>query len=365
MRLVVNCLWDGASWWAIEETVTPTFDQLSRNSLLFTNVRAVLPTISPTTKASLRTGLYADGHWAMPFFDLDKGERDESCRVKGDVPSLNSILAEKGFWTVDFDFCTVAMMQGQSSPLFRAHEAYNYKEVGRGFDAGSQSFDAVMRWLREQLPQRLKDHGKVALSFELASPDNNAAINGSHDPAYRFAVTFADTCMGLIVEELERQGLWEETLLCWSVDHGIVDVQHPAPVADLERALKRAGIGLKRVEPFIRFALVYLEEGVDADEAAEALSEVEWVLEAGPVQRYRMGRPKGGDLVVFVKEGYDFIQSELPRPVGIHGSCTPTERHVAFMFHCQGLVEAKRVDEPVEQVEFLPTLLGILDKATE
>jgi len=361
VRLVVNCLWDGASWWAIEEAHTPVLDHLVERGLFSSNVRAVLTTISPTTKASLRTGLYADGHWAVPFFDLERGRRDETCKVKSDVPSLHSILAAHGFWTVDFDFCTVVMMRGQSSPLFRAHEAYNYKEVGKGFEAGSQSFDAVLRWVREELPARLKDYGKVVLSFELASPDNTSGVNGSCDPAYRFAITFVDTCMGLIIEELERQGLWGETFFSWSVDHGIVDVRHPAFVSELEGALKRRGIPFLRIEPFLRFALVYLPSEALKEEAAEALREVEWVSEAGPVERYRMRRPKGGEVVVFLKEGYNFgIKSELPRPVGAHGGCTEVERHTAFLFHCPGLVGPGRVDQVVEQVSFLPTFLNLL-----
>jgi len=246
--------------------------------------------------------------------------------------------------------------------MFSAQERYDYKK-SPGFDAGSMSFAAVRQWIRDCLAQRLRRHGRILLSLEFASPDNHPGAEGIGGPTYRFAITFADTLTGLIIEELRRLKVWQDTLFLWSVDHGLADVCEPVDIAEAERLLRRRRIPVKYSYTGARYALLYLQQPAAAGEAIEVLrgADLEWLDVVDTVANCRMNRPNGGDVALFPRSGYGFgLAKRLERPNAIHGGVSDTERRVAFFLHCPGLAPEARIDYQVMQTDFLPTALDIL-----
>ena len=90
-RLILNCLWDGVAKIGLKETYTPVLDKLKKDSLWVENVKAALPTMSPTCKTTLRTGVWLREHGAHPYYDPLNNRVIKDLEVFN-IPSLNSLF---------------------------------------------------------------------------------------------------------------------------------------------------------------------------------------------------------------------------------------------------------------------------------
>jgi len=72
--------------------------------------------------------------------------------------------------------------------------------------------------LWDTLPQQAISGRYKAFGFELGV--ENEALRRTYMQAYHACVSFIDTQLGLVFDELKKQGLWEKTIIVFTSDHG-------------------------------------------------------------------------------------------------------------------------------------------------
>jgi arylsulfatase A-like enzyme len=226
--------------------VTPNIDRLAADSVRF-DFAISTAGLTPMAHASILTGLNPDRH-GLRFFSGNSGDR-----LPDDVPTLATILREKGSQTAAF---VSAYPLDESYGFPRGFETYEtgllYQgtpSVTRGetqwLDAlrsatqrrGDHAIDQAMFWLqknRRDRPWFLWVHLFDVHDYSIVPPRKYAAaheveyggraVEGNDLPTrermYRFEMRFMDEQLGRLLDWVSGSGQYENTLIAVLADHG-------------------------------------------------------------------------------------------------------------------------------------------------
>ena len=228
---------------------TPSLDKLSSEGMKFTQAYAGAPVCTPT-RVSYMTGKYPARHPVGLREPLEWSLRDSAIGMKGDLPTLASLLKENGYHTA-----LIGKWHLGFRPEF--HPMQNGFNEFFGFKGGGLDFVAhtnpdgkhdlyenehaveVKGYLTNILADRVieflgKDHGApFFLSIQFNAP--HWPWQGPDDAAYHDTMSFRaggspaiyasmvenlDKNIGRITAELKRTGLEKNTLLIFVSDNG-------------------------------------------------------------------------------------------------------------------------------------------------
>lgn len=217
---------------------TPNLEHFSRESAVFRNAYCVSPTCSPS-RASMLTGTYPHQNGMLGLaqrgFTLDSQKH------------LAGWLGGRGYRTV---LCGIQHEAGWYLDVGNAAGALGYQEVltaqpgnRRQEDMGEWDREnalKVCRWLENydgkapfflsygmysthrRFPDRIdKDICPDYAVPPYPVPDSQATRKDF--AGYLMSVRGADRCFGLVADSLKAQGLWENTIVIFTTDHGIAN----------------------------------------------------------------------------------------------------------------------------------------------
>ena len=204
---------DALGVYGCKSILTPSADRLAREGALFTQAYAPVPLTLPS-HCTLMTGLYPPGH----------GVRNNGNYSLGDVTTLADLLSTEGYSTAAFVSAFVLDSQFGLARGFDSYFDSFSEEVGerQGYfgcveRGGDEITDLACEWLESsQQPFFLWLH-----YFDPHYPyQPPAPFDSLYNNPYLGEIAFVDSCIGRVLEKLEKQGFSERTLVVLTSDHG-------------------------------------------------------------------------------------------------------------------------------------------------
>lgn len=404
--IYVNCDGLGASW--IDAGCTPTLQRLRRTGLCAENHRAVFPSVTRCSAASVTSGCYPARHGLhgnrmalieegrLVVRDVGRPDfRDYMRRATGvtlRVPSLAERVSEAGGFIA---FSNVS--PGAAYFLDPEHQGYVYHRAGsfgpggrtlHGSDHLDVSHDLAgdVAMSKRFCDEVIADRRPAAGILWLSNPDLTLHSNPLGSPAHLDAMRTADACVASVMDAVACQReAGDDILLMVGSDHGQETIQEGV---DITAWLAGNGYadelaaGALAVAAQGTSALIYASAGVrrlDAlltDAAAQP-----WAgrLIAGDRLR-EVGLGAGGSLVAaidmartaqpnaFGVPGCRFVAIDGEKPpalgCGQHGGLGPDETRPFLVIDHPGL-PARRIPERTSLVDIAPTILAFLGLPTD
>jgi arylsulfatase A-like enzyme/Flp pilus assembly protein TadD len=199
--------------------LTPNLDILARDSAIFTRAYSQAP-LTPTSHATIFTGTYPQYHQVLIF----------PIPLAKELPYLPAILKDHGYSTAAF-VSSLAVDPGWGVP---------------GFERGYDSFDAGFRWdgyTPKTRYQTVERRGGVTVDHALAWLSQHQGkgpffiwvhLFDPHDPydppepyktrhakaPYDGEIAYVDSVMGKFFRQLKASGLYDNTVVALTADHG-------------------------------------------------------------------------------------------------------------------------------------------------
>ena len=218
---------------------TPNFDAFSKQGMRFTNAYASVPSCSPS-RSSINTGMYphANGHWrntiTPKLTDSDEAFGRQATRVDKVgiheyIKTLPEILKENGFYTAITQKFHMSppwkFPYSERDPVHNDPGKYR-KVIGEFIEASGdqpfffqanispphRNFDIHMN----KFPEYMPDVNKITVPDYL--PDT--PMMREDLSKYYGCVQLADACAGAIIETLKAKGVFDNTLIIFTSDHG-------------------------------------------------------------------------------------------------------------------------------------------------
>ncbi|MGB5983187.1 MAG: sulfatase [Nonlabens sp.] len=218
---------------------TPNFDAFAKAGTRFTNSYASVPSCSPS-RSSINTGMFphSNGHWrntiTPKLSDPDEAFSRQATRIDQVgiheyIKTMPELLQENGYFTAITQ--KFHMSPPWKFPYSARDPVHNdparYKNVMAQFieDAGDKpffihanispphrNFDQHMN----AFPQFMTDPDKIHVPEYLA----DTPIMREDLSKYYGCIQLADACAGAIIESLKKKGVYENTLIIFTSDHG-------------------------------------------------------------------------------------------------------------------------------------------------
>jgi choline-sulfatase len=197
---------------------TPNIDTVAREGVLFKNVHSPVPMTLPA-HVSMLTGTLPPTH----------GLRDN---LQNRLPEASLTLAEmlkpKGFATGAIVSTFVLDRRFGTSQGFDSYDD-RFQAVHKIGDLGERKGDETARLAREWLDAHKKRPFFLFVHFydphDPYEPPEPFASQWKAHP-YEGEVAFADHCVGQVLEKLRQLGLYDETLIVITGDHGEMLGEH-------------------------------------------------------------------------------------------------------------------------------------------
>jgi arylsulfatase A-like enzyme/Flp pilus assembly protein TadD len=200
--------------------LTPNLDILARDSAVFTRAYSQAP-LTPTSHATIFTGTYPQYHQVLIF----------PIPLAKDLPYLPAILKDHGYSTAAF-VSSLAVDPAWGVP---------------GFERGYDSFDAGFRWdgyspktRYQTVERRGGETVEHALAWLKQRPQGKGPffiwvhLFDPHDPydppepyktkyaktPYDGEIAYVDSVMGKFFRQLKASGLYDNTVVALTADHG-------------------------------------------------------------------------------------------------------------------------------------------------
>ncbi|MDD2422575.1 MAG: alkaline phosphatase family protein [Heliobacteriaceae bacterium] len=181
----------GVGWEAMRQTYTPTFNELAKESVKIDRLVGVYPPVNPEALAALVTGA-TPGRYSSP----------ESQKTQGE--SVFQVFSNQGL-----------------STLVVANDAENLTPAFAGFKHKVLVADATDQGLSDQGMAQWKNLKPFATLVVFSGPAQAAKMYGAASQAYLKAITETDRQVSRWVGLLKETGIYDDTLLIVSAEHGI------------------------------------------------------------------------------------------------------------------------------------------------
>jgi len=269
--------WGDLSCYGNQRLKTPNLDRLAKQGTLFTQFYVNGPVCSPS-RAAFMTGHFParhgiHGHFATPQENQRRGMPNF---LDPAVPTIPALLKKAGYRTAHFGKWHLGSGPGAQLPDAYGIDVHKtvtsndsrWKEAAPGFRAQSTRLivDETLQFIKQDLkrpfyinvwtllPHATLDPTKEQLApFMHLSPGTSSGHLGAHQ-IYFASLRDLDTQLGRLVDELDKLGLKDNTLILFSSDNGPEDIHirnashsafgSPGPFRGRKRSLYEGGIRL-------------------------------------------------------------------------------------------------------------------------
>ncbi|HUH46770.1 MAG TPA: alkaline phosphatase [Arenibacter sp.] len=201
---------DGFGAYAFEKAKLPNLRKLMAGGSYSLQARSVLPSSSAVNWASMIMGSGPELHGYTEW-----GSK---------TPELPSRILGKGNI-----YPTIFSVIDEQMPNAKKGVSYTWGGIGYLFEKNMVDLDFNGQTDEETVERALDfiSRDRPALTFiHLTHPDNEGHEIGHGTPEYYAAIEKVDAQVGQIVDFLEQQDMWDDTLLIFSSDHGGIDKGH-------------------------------------------------------------------------------------------------------------------------------------------
>ena len=224
--LVVDCLRaDHLGCYGYARDTTPSIDGLAADSLVFTEA-FTQSTFTMTSASSLLTGLYPEAHGVLRFND----------RLPGRIPTLPRILGESGYDSTCFSGMTFfSPPSGLDDAGFRRADFLREERLAN--EAGQATCETIHSKFTDYLGEAGEPFFSLLWFFDAHGhndgfflPDGEMLYLGRSGnervDRYDSEIRHVDRHVGLVLDDLKRRGLYDDTLIVVTSDHGEVFDEH-------------------------------------------------------------------------------------------------------------------------------------------
>jgi arylsulfatase A-like enzyme len=195
---------------------TPNLDQLAAEGVRYTHVYTTAPVCSPSRSAFM-TGMYQTTIGAHHH----RSHRDDGYQLPGGVRVLTDWLRDAGYFTANIvDVSPEAGFKGTGKT------DWNFTYAGKPFDSsewqdlkGHQPFYAQINFHETHRPYRAPKRADLSkVEFPPYYPDH--PVTRADWAAYLDSATELDRKIGILMKQLEADGLADDTVILFFGDHG-------------------------------------------------------------------------------------------------------------------------------------------------
>jgi len=234
--------------------------------------------------------------------------------------------------------------------------------VSTDYDDAAATTVAVLDVLKNKQPR--------FVGVIYGATDHAGHQHGPRSDEVKKAVLEIDAAIGVLVKGLKDQGIFDETLMVFSSDHGMSAYEAKQPATDAAETLRKAGFRVatsaEQLKPDTQ--IVVIANGVrviyfrdvtpeQKEKATQALAAIEGteVLDRKRLDALGCHDNRSGDLIVSPLPGY--VMNGVGRTGGLHGQFT--ERNPILFFRGPGARKGATV-EGAQNIDVVPTLLSIV-----
>jgi len=400
-RRVVFVCCDGLGRNWVDPEHTPAIAELASRSLWCAAHRAVFPSVTRVSAASIATGCHPGRHGLQgnrmalredgSFVVRDVGQpdfREHMRRATGGtlrVPTLAERVADSGGFIAFSNVSPGAAYFLDPEHFGHVyHRAGSYAPGGRDLGPLAVSHDAAGDWaLTERFcAEIVRERRPAVAALWLADPDHTMHAVPLGSPAHREALVGAERCVAEVVRTVESlRAAGDEILLLVGSDHGQETI---GDSIDLDQWLGARGLGDLVAGGDIAVAgqgtsaLFYATERGRAPllEALPSLAREDWAdgVVVGEALARLGNAPQGGLVAVlnmarraeanpYGVPGRRWVVAEDEKPVpigaGQHGGWGPDETRPFLLLNGVGLAPGT-LGRPTSLVDIAPTILAYL-----
>jgi predicted AlkP superfamily pyrophosphatase or phosphodiesterase len=334
---------DYLDWYA-----PPNLKQLCAQGVRVLRATNVFPTLTAPNMCSLVTGSYPRTTGIAANSQYVK-ERDEIALKNRDnkAETISETLHRAGWITAAVN---QFMLENRGTDFY----------VSTDYDHSAATTAAILDALKGKKPQFV---GAI-----YGATDHAGHRYGPRSDEVKKAVSEIDAAIGELIKGLKEQGIFGQTLIVFSADHGMSAYAAKQPSIDAAAALKKAGFRVATSQEQLQkdTQIVVIANGVrvvyfrdvtpeEKAKATQVLSTIEGaeVLDRKKLDELGCHNNRSGDLIVSPLPGY--VLSGVGRTGGLHGQFT--ERNPILFFYGPGVKKGATI-ESAQNIDVVPTLLS-------
>lgn len=217
---------------------TPELEQFAKESAVFRNAYCAGPTCSPS-RAAMLTGTYPHQTGMLGLaqrgFSMDCSRHLVQYLDRNGYDTVLCGIQHEVGWYLDLG--EAASVIGYKEELTRGHDGYRQEEL---VDWDKENSLEVCRWLRSRrhdrpfflsygmyaTHRRFPDKPEPGIHPELAVPPYpipDTKETREDFAGYLASVKSADFCFGQVIRCLKKEGLWDNTIVLFTTDHGMAN----------------------------------------------------------------------------------------------------------------------------------------------
>ena len=216
--------WDALSCYNAPEVNSPNIGAFARKSVVFENAYAPMPVTLPS-HATMLTGKIPPAHGV-----LDNGRYS----LSADHVTLAEVLKENGFNTAAF---VSALVMASKFGLDQGFDTYD-DDIAESFVIGERRGDETTTLALEWLAKHKNERNFLFLHlfdphapYKAPEPYSSAIKKIYHKypdyiQDYIAEIAFTDHCFEMLINKLVDLGLYENSLICVTADHGESHGEH-------------------------------------------------------------------------------------------------------------------------------------------
>ena len=211
---------DGMRWDYVNRGITPNILKLKQNGVAALSLRPVFPSKTFPNHLTLVTGVYPEHHGILhnEFLNHSTGERYN-------VGDTNAVRNKK--WYDAETIWETAAKQGVKTascfwPGSDVHRSFGEPTYCKSYDPKrtyAQRVEDALTWLQLPTAQRPQ---LITLYFE--ETDTQGHLFGPHSTQIDFAIQQMDSIVGMLVQRINKLGLYDSTNLIIVSDHGMTEI---------------------------------------------------------------------------------------------------------------------------------------------
>ena len=274
--------WKDVGYQGTDFYETPRIDQLAREGMAFSNAYANAGNCAPS-RACLMTGFYTPRHAVYAVGDTNRGpaERMILRPVPNELPlkprfvTMAEALRQAGYATGQFGKWHLGDANSGTSPLDQGFDvSRDWPQRGSGVAEDPKSVDSIT----DAAIEFIQDHREGPFFCYVAHHAIHTGLQGRAEtlerfrakergeqhkaPLYAACLFDLDAAVGRLVDEIDRLGLGERTIIVFVSDNGATPQSSQEPLRGAKGAYYEGGIRI----PFIVRWPGRVEAGTQCDE---------------------------------------------------------------------------------------------------